>query len=431
MVNKWTIFLADRYIRARRTEKKNTTQKLSILGLSAGVITLVAVMSIMNGLQLGFINDILEIESYHLRINNPADVNKTKNILAAIPSVASQTVFSDVQTLLQGRSSKLEPVVVRMMEDSKDAHDKGFMTHLGIIEGEFDIGGGYKAVIGNELAKYLHVSAGNTINIVSLSGSSFTSLCPGTLELTITGVFQSGYYEFDRGMVFISDIHAPMLNPGTAEGEKIIGIKLKNQYRDMELLASLKTKLPDGKVVSWREYNKSFFSALRIEKITMMLLIALIFVVIGVNIFNSIKRTVAEKLEDIAVLYSLGAPDRSVKRIFLIEGVIIGIAGGGFGIAGGLLLIININELFAITGQILSGLSFFVSYLASASGFFQSSSFTLFPEDYFYLTEIPVRILLPEMVLIFIFAFLSAVLSAWFASKKLSVKNPAEYLRYE
>ena len=99
--------------------------------------------------------------------------------------------------------------------------------------------------------------------------------------------------------------------------------------------------------------------------------------------------------------------------------------------AGGLLLIININELFAVTGKLLSGLSFFAGYLASASGLYQSSDFTLFPEDYFYLTEIPVKILLPEMVLIFIFAFLSAVVSAWFASKKLSVKNPAEYLRYE
>ena len=202
------------------------------------------------------------------------------------------------------------------------------MSHLGILEGDFDIRGGYKAVIGNELAKYLHVSTGNTINVVSLSGNSFSSLRPGTLELTITGIFQSGYYEFDRGMIFISGLSAPLLNPGTSEGEKIIGIKLKNQYRDMETLAALKSALPGAEIVSWRDYNKSFFSALRIEKITMMLLIALIFVVIGVNIFNSIKRTVAEKLEDIAVLYSLGAPDWSVKRIFLIEGVIIGLAGG-------------------------------------------------------------------------------------------------------
>ena len=431
MVNKWTIFLADRYIRARRTEKKNTTQKLSILGLAAGVVTLVAVMSIMNGLQLGFINDILEIESYHLRINNVLDERRTRDVLDSLPAITSHTAFSDVQTLLQGQSSKLEPVVVRMMEEGTPLRDKGFMSHLGILEGDFDISGGYKAVIGYELAKYLHVSAGNTINIVSLSGNSFSSLIPGTLELTITGVFQSGYYEFDRGMIFISDLNAPMLNPGTAEDEKTIGIKLKNQYRDMEILAALKSALPGAEIVSWRDYNKSFFSALRIEKITMMLLIALIFVVIGVNIFNSIKRTVAEKLEDIAVLYSLGAPDWSVKRIFLIEGVIIGLAGGVFGMAGGLFLIVNINELFAVTGKLMSGLSLFAGYMASVSGLYQFSEFTLFPEDYFYLTEIPVKILLPEMVLIFIFAFLSAVLSAWFASKKLSVKNPAEYLRYE
>lgn len=81
MVSKWPVFLADKYIVARRSEKSNTTQKLSILGLATGVITLVAVMSIMNGLQQGFINDILEIESYHLRILDTYADNETREAL--------------------------------------------------------------------------------------------------------------------------------------------------------------------------------------------------------------------------------------------------------------------------------------------------------------------------------------------------------------
>ncbi len=433
MVSGWEIFLAEKYIRARRTEKKNTTQKLSILGLAAGVITLVAVMSVMNGLQIGFMNDILEIESYHIRINNVSEMERVEKALEGIQSITSFTSFTDIQTLLRGRSSRLEPVLVRMIDEDAAENDFGLASHLGLASEEFDLAGGFKAVIGNELARFLHVSEGDVVSLVSLAGSSFASLKPGMVDLTITGIFQSGYYEFDRGMIFISDFHAQMLNPGNEDNSagRTVGIKLKNRDRDMQAVSDIKAFLPDADVVSWRDYNKSFFSALRIEKVTMMFLIALIFVVIGVNIFNSIKRTVAEKLEDIAVLYAIGAPDRSVKRIFLLEGIIIGFAGGLSGITVGLLIMVNINEIFLLAGKIFSLLSYSAGFLVSAAGFSDIASFTLFPEDYFYLTEIPVKILLPEMVLIFIFAFLSAVLSAYFASKKLSVKNPAEYLRYE
>jgi len=434
MVNKWAVFLADRYIRARRSEKKNTAQKLSILGLSAGVITLVAVMSIMNGLQMGFINDILEIESYHLRITGAEDTDTVMDVLEKIPLISHSAEFSDVQTLLKGRSSRLDPVLVRMIKPDDAISDIKLLEHLGIQKENFDISSENKAVIGSELARFLHVAEGDSISLVSLSGNSFTSLRPGTFDLTITGIFQSGYYEFDRGMMFISEKNEERLNPGLESGSsggRTIGIKLKNRYRDIEAISNIKTALPEINIISWREYNKSFFSALRIEKITMMFLIALIFIVIGVNIFNSIKRTVAEKLEDIAVLYAVGAPEKAVKGIFLAEGVIIGLAGGTAGIAGGLLIIININEIFAIAGTAFSMLSAFTGFIASAAGLSSVSSFTIFPEEYFYLAEIPVRIFLPELVLIFTFAFLSSVLSAYFASKKLSVKNPAEYLRYE
>lgn len=436
MVNRWAIFLAGRYIRAGKTENKRTTQHLSIAGLAAGVITLTAVMSIMNGLQTGFINDILEIESYHIRINNVsvAMADNIKEVVSEIDGVSSSVVFFDVQTMLRGTSSRLEPVLVRMFDEAGVKEDKSMFEHLGISMDNFQIAGGGKAVIGGELARFLQVSKNDTINLLSLSGNSFASLRPDTITLDVTGIFQSGYYEFDRSMIFLSLEHAKNLNPGNmGEPNRTIGIKLDNQYRDTVAMAKIKSAFPEADIISWREYNKSFFGALRLEKITMMFLIALIFLVMGVNIFNSIKRTVAGKLEDIAVLYAVGASEKDVKNIFLAEGIIIGLSGAIIGVTGGLLIMININEIFDFAGRAISFLTNTAEFLTFSAGFGggTAASFTLFPEDYFYLTEIPVEIFLPETILIFIFAFLSAVLSAWFASKKLSVKNPAEYLRYE
>jgi lipoprotein-releasing system permease protein len=163
----------------------------------------------------------------------------------------------------------------------------------------------------------------------------------------------------------------------------------------------------------------------------MLLLIALIFVVIGVNIFNSIKRTVAEKLEDIAVLYAIGASEKAVRKIFFFEGIIIGLISGLSGVILGLLLITNINEIFVIFGYAVMYLFVCIEFLASTAGLLNRFSFTIFPPDYFYLAEIPVRIVLSEIVTIFLFALSAGALSAYFASKKISVVNPTEYLRHE
>ncbi|MCL2480893.1 MAG: ABC transporter permease [Spirochaetaceae bacterium] len=466
MINRWFIFLANRYIWPRKADKKNTTKVLSILGLAAGVITLIAVMSIMNGLQLGFINDILEIESYHIRIYNTDDEKAIATTLENNSAVLNFTTFYDTQTLLSGGISRLDPVMVRLINEKDFKQDKSLIKHLGIEEFQIDIDGAYKVVIGAELARVLHASIGETISLISLSGNNFASLRPDTIDFEITGIFQSGYYQFDRNMIFISDMHVSLFEQGRArEGSsamqdpvpmkigiqrgdgssvqgdvgdkscsdngKIIGIKLKNRYRDIETIFEIKTNHPNAEIVSWREYNKSFFSALQMEKVIMLLLIVLIFVVIGVNIFNSTKRTVAEKLEDIAVLYAIGAPEKSVRKIFLFEGIIIGLISGFAGVVLGLLIIININEIFAIFGKVVTHLFRCVEFVASTAGLSQDFSFTLFPSDYFYLAEIPVKIVLVEVVTIFIFALLSAVLSAYFASKKISVDNPAEYLRYE
>jgi lipoprotein-releasing system permease protein len=447
MIERWTVYIAEKYIKTRRIEKRNTTLKLSIAGIAAGVLTLVSVISVMNGLQMGYIEDILEISSYHVRIENiDSDVidsfetdteeggsdaagkfsieriNSIKGIKKTVP-------FYDIQSLVQGNNSRLDPVMIRALDPSSSAADKGFLKQLNIVDGDFDITGGKKIVIGNELARILRLKLGDTVSLMVLSGQSFNRLSPDRHNFTVSGIYKSGYYQYDRNLSFISLDSGSDMRAGSSIH---LGIKISDIYKDREVISLIKEKQGENlKTVSWRDYNRAFFSALRMEKISMMLLIGLIFVVIGVNIYNSIKRSVAEKMEDISVLYAIGGSEKSVKRIFLIEGFIIGFTGGITGIISGLLVIINLDRIFAAAGFLLQWLIDKIMYLFSVSDIFPSVEISIFPESYFYLSEVPYRILFSELLLIFLFALLSSVGSAYFASRKISVKTPAEYLRYE
>ena len=429
MIEKWTLYIAEKYIRTGRTDRKNTTLRLSIAGIAAGVVTLIAVISIMNGLQMGYIEDILEISSYHIQIENSGE--KNYETFSEIKGIKNAVPFYNIQSLVQGRSSRLDPVMIRALDPESASGDGNFLKQLNIVDGSFSLEEEYSIVVGYELARTMRLKTGDYISLMGLAGSSFNRLTPDIHKFRITGIYKSGYYEYDRNLAFVSLASGSRMRADSDE-TYTIGLKISNIYRDREIISRIKEKYGENaEAVSWRDSNRAFFSALRMEKISMMLLIGLIFVVIGVNIYNSIKRSVSEKMEDIAVIYAVGGSEKSVKRIFLMEGFIVGFSGGLAGIAAGLLILVNLNFIFLAAGTVLQYASEIIMYLFSVSDILPSVEISLFPESYFYLTEVPYRILLHEVVLIFLFAVLSAVGSAYFASRKISVETPAEYLRYE
>ncbi len=428
MIEKWALFIAEKYIKKGQNERRNTTMRLSITGIAAGVITLIAVISVMNGLQMGYIDDILEISSYHIQIPDYTaekypDIGKIRGIKKTVP-------FLDIQSLVQGNRSRLDPVMLRAVDEDAVMDDSSFLNQIGMVEGDFSLTD-RSIVVGFELARMLRLEIGDRVNLMMLSGKSFKKLTPDLHEFTVSAVFKSGYYEYDRNLAFISLKSGFLINADSDKTSKL-GIKINNIYKDREVISALRDKYGEETgAVSWRDYNRSFFSALRMEKISMMLLIGLIFVVIGVNIYNSIKRSVSEKMEDIAVIYAVGGSEKSVKRIFLAEGFLIGFTGGLIGTAAGLLIIVNLDFIFAATGVVLQYAADLIMHVFAVSDLLPYVEISIFPESYFYLTEVPYRILLHEVVLIFLFAVMSAVCSAYFASRKISVETPAEYLRYE
>lgn len=216
----------------------------------------------------------------------------------------------------------------------------------------------------------------------------------------------------------------------------VFGIKLVDRYEDGrfaagfgKLLAGLRTDglIEAGSLETWKSYNRSFFGALRTEKTAMMLLVGLIFLVVGVNIYHAMRRTVAERSEDLAVLRALGGSARDLRRTFILDGLAVGAGGALAGLALGLLVVVNVNEVFSLVEFIVNGPGVLVSRIAGGTG----GDFRVFSPRDFYLVEVPVRVFFPETLFIVAAAASSGALAAGAAAGRVLTLDPAEALHYE
>ena len=429
----WVFFVARRYRRERRSGKASAAGFLSTAGIALGVITLVVVMGVMNGFQLGFIEDILEIRSYNLQISS-LDMEtalKAADYARSVPSVKAALPFLETQTLVQGRFSDFEAVALRGIPPNAEELDPGLVSQLSVDRGKFDLAGGL--VLGGELARALGVRVGDTLTLAALTGEGFAGLVPASHELPVTGIFRSGFYEYDRGLIFTS---LELIQEFASVNDKpALGIKLRNRYRIDKPRAALKEEFSslsgfqDGStgIVSWRESNRAFFGALRMEKLIMSLLIGVMFLVTAGNIYHSLRRGVQEKRTAIAVLRALGGGQREIQLVFILEGGIMGFLGTFWGLSLGLLLVNHINRLFSLL-ELLSGWA--AGFLNTLFGVQALGGLAITPAA-FYLSEVPVRILPLEIFLIAFFAISVSLLSAWGASRDVAGMNPSTILRYE
>ncbi len=430
--NNWIFFTAFRYLKARKADRMLGPSFLSIAGIGIGVMALISVLGVMNGFQFGFIEDIININSFHIRVYSKESTidSDILNYLENIDGVESVLPFIDIQTLIKGNFSDFEAVNIRLIPGDIADYDPVMAKQLNLVSGELTLRNKDSILLGNQLAARLGVSVNDNISLISMEGSGFKSLSPSDRNYNISGLFQSGYYNFDRSMGFTILSNSQTISSGK---EKLIyGIKLKDQYNDKAITFKIEEELGGiYDIQSWRVFNSSFFGALRTEKTAMMLVIGLIFIVVGVNIKHSLERSVVEKREEIGVLMSLGATPLSIRTIFIIEGFVIGILGSFFGLISGLLLTININLIFNGLESIVSFSEDLIKLIISP---FISTNFnysSVFSFTNFYVSEIPVKIVFNEILFVFLFAVLSSTLAAYSASKVVSKYKPAEVLRYE
>ena len=436
MNRRWIFFVAARHFRTKRKQKGHTAGILSILGIAAGVMTLNGVLAVMNGFQLGTIQDILEVGSYHLQVEElppelPAEAEA--EALSEERWVTSAVAYSDLFGLASGYFQTPTAIVARSVPPDILERDTGLAASLEIISGAFALQRPNAIVLGDELARRLGLRVGDEIQIVGFDNLSGGALGSATASLNVVGLFKSGFLEYDAGWGYVS--------PETARSSlgmdpaQTIGVKLDDRFADRQAAERIRARYPQAKVVSWREYNRSIFGALRLEKTMMMLLVGLIFVVVAVNIYQSLRRSVVERTEEIGVLKAIGARPKPLQLVFVFEGLLIGLTGGAIGTALGLLISSNINGLFAAAEYLVNAISVAGAWIgavvrgeAAAS---VAGSFSLFNPSYFYLDRVPAVVVPGELIGIFLFAFFSATIAAYAASRRVSRITPAEVLRYE
>ncbi|MDE5799001.1 MAG: FtsX-like permease family protein, partial [Treponemataceae bacterium] len=178
---------------------------------------------------------------------------------------------------------------------------------------------------------------------------------------------------------------------------------------------------------SWRQYNRSFFGALRVEKNMLMLLVFLIFVVVGINIFNGMRRIVYERREEISVLSAFGGRSPLIQSIFVAQGFLVGVIGAIPGLALGLLLSVRMGAVFSLMSKLVYAAQRFAYMLVSP----QSAAFVRENPMYMIYGNIPPRIIPGEVLVITIFGIFSSLLASWVASRGVLKMTVAEVLRDE
>ncbi|MDR2631101.1 MAG: ABC transporter permease [Spirochaetaceae bacterium] len=431
----WIGFVAARYISKKRKEKSNSSMILSALGIFIGVLALTVILAVMNGFQLGFIESILEISSFHIRLES-FPVGETNRLMgaAAIPGITVILPFLELTGIIRGNWGGQQVAAVRGLPPDALERDAGMARKIDLVRGSFDITGSDSILLGIELARRLDVDVGDELSLLSVSGIFPEDASPEDSVFTVEGIFRTEFYEYDLGWAFINLDKAVAL---AGKDTLSLGIKLKNRWQDQRISGRLR-ELPEIKdagytIKSWRDYNRAFFGALRTEKLLMFVLVGLIFIVVGLNIFQAQRKAVLERREEIGLLRAVGGSDRAVRLIFVWDGFFIGLTGAGLGTLLGLLLAGNIGIFFTVLETVVNGVIRLFNGIASlfGSGIPGDEGFAFFSPKIFYIKEIPSRIIPQEVLLIFMFGFLSAVLAAWFASRKISLTRPAEVLRYE
>ncbi len=424
---RWIFEVSERFARVDRKGRSAVTSILATLGICFGVMTLVVVMSVMNGFQMSFIDSIVEISSYHIRVSDIEESSQeafnafcrdNKKIKCAVE-------FYDAQTLMTGARGREQSAVIRAIDPDAAIKDEGFMDEAFIVDGRFDLSQEDSIILGSVLARKLDVFPGDTVNLFVLSGGSDVNLFSEDRIFKVTGIFKSGYGEINSGYAFINIRDGEKYFGESAK--KITGLKIKNYSNEVGTVAAINNAFPSVKVSSWREYNKAFFGALRIEKNMLLLLVAMIFVVVGINIYNGMRRLVFERKSEIAILSALGGKNSEIMSIFIMRGFVTGVIGAFSGLVLGLLISVNTEFVFNAASKIL----YYFQYAFTALVSPENVNFVQENSSYNVYANIPARVFFPEIFFITIFGILSPLSASWAASRNVLKMTVAEVLHYE
>jgi lipoprotein-releasing system permease protein len=340
----YEFYVARRYLKSRRGMGfVSVITLISVGGVFVGVAALIIVLSVMNGFQQEWRDRILGTNAHLLVSDFKAEgIQDYPRIISTIerePHVVGVSPFIQTKTMIRSRRNS-DGILVRGIDPVLE----GRVTTLSrnIVAGGLELGGAQdrRVVLGLVLAEQLAVVIGDSVSLVSPFGSVVSPLgfFPEVGSFEVVGIFDSGMYEFNSSIAYMS---IPAAQSFFRLGETVTGVevRLDDIYRAKEVAKSIQQKLGfPYRTLDWMDMNYNLFSALKLEKAVMFIILTLIVFVAAFNIICTLIMVVMKKTKEIGILRSMGATARSVMLIFVLEGLTIGIVGTVLGLGGGFLL---------------------------------------------------------------------------------------------
>ena len=430
----YEMIIGFRYLKAKRLKRGiSFTTLISIAGVTIGVAALIATLAIMTGFKEELQEKILGIHS-HIVIHDRtqeglSNVEPLISKVTQIPGVVAATPFFFRQVLLSSNAGAFG-VVLRGIDPDRESQVTKIEENL--VAGKLSYlaqperfhkdraaltdqkAGAQTAsstsprpgmIIGKELADRLDLFLGDPVHLISpvglQQGDNPIHFTPKIRTFVVTGLFDSGMYEYDSAMAYIHLKEAQkFFNMGTTVSGIEVRVEAVNAAEQIATSIEQKLGFP-YEARDWLRMNRNLFSALKLEKIVMFIILILITLVASFNIVSTLTMTVLEKGREIAILKAMGASAKSIMRIFMLEGIII----GAIGVAIGLPLGLSICALL-------------VRYYT-------------FPSDVYYISHLPVHVLPADIFWVSISALLIGFLATIYPSRQAAKLPPVEALRYE
>jgi lipoprotein-releasing system permease protein len=382
----------------------------SFVGIMLGVAVLIIVMSVMNGFRTELTNKILGFNP-HVTIkpynNEKIDLKYKDQLNKNFPNIQVLDSYSGEGVVINNNYAK--GVMIKGL-DPENKKNSFFLKNI-LIEGNRSVIKKGEIIVGNELAMELNLAVDDNISLLSSAyiSTPFGGL-PKQETYTIVGIFSSGFYEFDKNVIFLNldetlyffdktkrDINLELYLPDPLKADYIkdkIGIINNNFY-----------------VYSWIDINKSFFSALKVERNVMFIILTLIIIVAAFNIISGLTILIKNKTKEIAILKTLGLSNNSIIKSFFLTGFTIGLVASVSGIIIGVSFSENIESI-----------RLFLSHVTNVE---------IFPSDVYFLDEMPSEINLFSIIVIFIFSLITTSLASLIPAIAISRMNTIKALKYE
>ena len=415
------LFIGLRYLKAKRKSTFiSIITFISTAGVTLGVMALIVVLAVMTGFEADLKEKILGTNAHVVVVRSGSpmeDYPKLIDKLKGFKGVVAATPFIYNQVMLSS-GKNVSGVVLRGIDVASDRQ----VTRLSrsVVEGDISrldtAGSSAEALpgllVGRELAKHLNLFVGDKVNVISPMGNiTPLGIMPRMKPFRVAGIFNTGMFEYDSTLAYISLSQAQSFFD---LGDTVTGIQLKvdDVYHTGELARSINRELGvDYYARDWMQMNKNILFALKTEKMVMFIILTLIVLVAAFGIASTLFMVVMEKTRDIAILKSMGASGTSIMKIFVLEGLIIGVTGTLLGVVSGLLIAHNLEPIIDLIQKV-TGQNFF-------------------SKDVYYLDHFPSLVVTGDVVMVSVTAvaisFIATLYPAWQASRML----PAEALRYE